>query len=507
MLLARREFVRGVLQVKAAISLLFFAFFAVVSASADEFDSLKRQIQEQEPQINALKKDGLLSEGSRGFVVGSDRLDLSQRELVQRENYLRQRMFSVLASRTGQSRDEVAAQFAAAAQRAPGARTPAPSPLRLQTPTLAPVSTPAPTQTPNPTPVSTPTQVPIQTQSPSPSQTSTRTPNSPSVQNPRVTNKLPPNDEPIGSDGRNLVTAEEQNSDPYRYIGRVTPSTNPKDSSRGTATLVGPRHILTAAHVILGARDTAKQRAKKSGRSDVTLYFTMPDGKGGEVQSKIVKSELDGGYNYIERKLGIPVKLMSFDLAICALEDELGANGFAHWTTFEDAMYGLPTFSAGYDADLGGATLPPPLFTKRGTTRPLYEYAYKGALVGMVGTWTVTGKPVDLIKGALGKGRPGFDARDVVSLAAGAYGGLAGHVVDKEGWASNIWIGEGASGSPIWICTDDRQPQVIGVQSFILPQKSVPVFGVHVSSGQAMGTRIRKGPAAAMIRNFIAKPP
>lgn len=84
---------------------------AAVAGAADDYDTLKKSLQERSPKIFALKQDNLIMEGPRGNLLGTDRLDLAQRELVQRENIERERMFAVIAARTGRSPDEVSAAF------------------------------------------------------------------------------------------------------------------------------------------------------------------------------------------------------------------------------------------------------------------------------------------------------------------------------------------------------------------------------------------------------------
>jgi V8-like Glu-specific endopeptidase len=67
--------------------------------------------------------------------------------------------------------------------------------------------------------------------------------------------------EAIGPDRPERVPAAETLAVPYRWICRLTvPSVDPTDPSygMGTGVLIGPRHVLTAAHVLVSERDPAK---------------------------------------------------------------------------------------------------------------------------------------------------------------------------------------------------------------------------------------------------------
>ena len=84
---------------------------------SSEFEQLKRQVQEQSDQIEALKSTQLLTEGVHGFLVGDERLNLEQRHLIQQENVWRERIFEMIGKRSGHSRADVAAIFAGMARR------------------------------------------------------------------------------------------------------------------------------------------------------------------------------------------------------------------------------------------------------------------------------------------------------------------------------------------------------------------------------------------------------
>lgn len=81
-----------------------------------EYDKLKDQLQAQIEPLTILKSRELVKEGERGYLVGTDRLSIDQRRLVQQENVWREEMFDLIGQQTGQSREAVAATFARLAQ-------------------------------------------------------------------------------------------------------------------------------------------------------------------------------------------------------------------------------------------------------------------------------------------------------------------------------------------------------------------------------------------------------
>jgi hypothetical protein len=82
-------------------------------------------IEAQAAEVAVLKAKNGATEGPRGFVSGSEALDLSQRELVQKENYYREEVFRTIALHTGTTPEQVAATFTAMARQAqPGANRP-----------------------------------------------------------------------------------------------------------------------------------------------------------------------------------------------------------------------------------------------------------------------------------------------------------------------------------------------------------------------------------------------
>ncbi len=92
----------------------------------DGYDGVKQTLQEQSPKIFKLKNQNLTAEGLRGYLTSSERLDLAQRELVQRENYNREKMFAIIAKRAGKTPEEVGATFRKLAERFSGSSSIAP---------------------------------------------------------------------------------------------------------------------------------------------------------------------------------------------------------------------------------------------------------------------------------------------------------------------------------------------------------------------------------------------
>lgn len=77
-----------------------------------DYESLRDQLQHQLEPIANLKAKQLVSEGDRGFLVGTDQLTLEQRRIVQQENVWREKMFELIAKRTSQPVEVVAGTFA-----------------------------------------------------------------------------------------------------------------------------------------------------------------------------------------------------------------------------------------------------------------------------------------------------------------------------------------------------------------------------------------------------------
>jgi hypothetical protein len=86
---------------------------------------------------------------------------------------------------------------------------------------------------------------------------------------------------PVAGGVGQCVPKQDQGQPPFIYIGQVTLS---KGGGHGTGTLIGPRHILTAAHVI---EDVFSRQS--AGNEPV---FVVPGGR----PCLIVNAEIDRSY-------------------------------------------------------------------------------------------------------------------------------------------------------------------------------------------------------------------
>lgn len=291
--------------------------------------------------------------------------------------------------------------------------------------------------------------------------------------------------------GRRILTAAEMAKKPYCYVGRVvnerTDDTGKKtyDAIGGTATLIGRRHILTAAHVIEDAdaldgkthvyevKDAQNQVIQKTIKLG-SIFFVLPDGR----RSEIDQAELDGGWPRH--------RLTSYDFGVCTLKDPLGdVGGHASWGVFEDDDSGQQMTMTGYDFDLAGATRPPPLIVRTGSV----SQQRGGAKMALIGTAAM----LDGLR-ANGFVRGIYRGVGFAALAQGVL--IQQHV--SVGWKGNFYAAEGSSGGPIWI---DRSgiPTVIGVQAtgFDINGDKVGEF--------SLGSRITAGPAEDMVRDHILR--
>ncbi|MFO0871239.1 MAG: trypsin-like serine protease [Pirellulales bacterium] len=263
--------------------------------------------------------------------------------------------------------------------------------------------------------------------------------------------------------GRRILTAAETQQRPYCYVGRIVNQMR-ANGIGGVATLVGRRHIVTAAHVI----EDADLLSAKLG----PILFVLPDGR----RSEIAHAELDGGFP--------KTRYSSYDFGVCTLQDPLGAGGHAAWGVFEDDDFGRTMTLAGYDQDLAGAVRPPPLVVRSGRV----QQRRGGGTVAALGA-------AALLDGAR-RGR-------MLGTGLGAGAAVQGLLLQQHlsvGWKGDFYAAEGASGGPIWI---DRKgvPTVIGVQSggFDGDGDRVAEF--------CLGSRISPGEAEAMVRDHIARNP
>lgn len=110
--------------------------FQAEALQRGSYEEVKAILQAQAAAIAALKARQLVAEGPYGYLINNGLLDLDQRKVVQWENVVRERLFALIGERTGRSREDVAATFAAMARRAvsrAGAAS-APSPIATASP-------------------------------------------------------------------------------------------------------------------------------------------------------------------------------------------------------------------------------------------------------------------------------------------------------------------------------------------------------------------------------------
>ena len=89
-----------------------------VAPIAGTFEDFKEQVRVQSEGIAALKDATMATETDKGYLLGSERLNMEQRRLLQEENVLREKVFDLIAQRTGRTRQEVAAIFSEMAKKA-----------------------------------------------------------------------------------------------------------------------------------------------------------------------------------------------------------------------------------------------------------------------------------------------------------------------------------------------------------------------------------------------------
>jgi hypothetical protein len=261
---------------------------------------------------------------------------------------------------------------------------------------------------------------------------------------------------------------------PYRSVGRLINANAP--TSWGTGTLIGPRHVLTAAHVV------EHLLASQSALGPAT--FVLPDGR----RSEIIANECDGGW----RK-----KLVSHDFALLALRDELGRSGaYANWAEFDDnAHLGATLHITGYDADLwleAGRPATPVPYDRTVPVFQLNKY-FVDAFID----------PSILVPGVVGGAlaHQAKLARPFLGLAGLGLGyfALQGHLDDRLGWSAGAGVqAGGASGGPLWI-DDPAGPRVVGVTGHAAPLGE----RAGVSYGRPVGSKL----TTAMVRDFIRAHP
>lgn len=104
-------------------ALLFFIFsFTALPALAANLDAVKERMQERQPAIAELWKDGLIGENNEGYLEARANLSSGQRDLVEAENRDRRLVYEAIAKRAGSTTEKVAKARAAQihARAAPG---------------------------------------------------------------------------------------------------------------------------------------------------------------------------------------------------------------------------------------------------------------------------------------------------------------------------------------------------------------------------------------------------
>lgn len=214
------------------------------------------------------------------------------------------------------------------------------------------------------------------------------------------------------------------------------------DLLNGTGTLIGPRHVLTAAHVI-----EALGRREKQGLGHAV--FVLPSGE----TRQVVHAELNG---VEDPRLNRAIrKLPSFDLGIAQLDRPFDGPGFVRWGVFDESAFDARVHVTGYDREHSDFAKPPAgcirgLITRSGGVRPLHITRNLLATLGLSGGVV------------FGRGRrPSLPG----ALGGAVAGGLVGSRFDSDGWTAERFVwSKGASGAPIW-AYQGREPIVIGVTS------------------------------------------
>ena len=346
-------------------------------------------------------------------------------------------------------------------------------------------ASPPPADTTPQAPAHTPTPVPTNSTTPPPPTTSEPTPDNisgPKTNIPPFINTPKPVSTPeVQQDGRRILGDQEARTGIYRYVGYLMTSQGGETKGWGTATLIGPRHILTAGHVCVEL-----DKLKKAYGPTV---FVLPDGR----RSIVGQIEIDAGW-----------KNPAFDIAVCTLTEELGAKGHAYWNGFDKERFGSEIHLTGYDADMalkGTTGLIPQLIDRTGVVERCNQNTKK------------YGAPLAVLSGAVmfyaaaeGKLSPtGGGLLYGGSALFGGYQLLKNAVFDANGWQASIVAEPGASGGPIWV-EDGANQIVIGVQSAMTVLKSEmrkSGLGREWEPAGVVGSRITAGPCLNMIKNHI----
>jgi hypothetical protein len=289
----------------------------------------------------------------------------------------------------------------------------------------------------------------------------------------------------VREDGRRVVGEQQKRDGIYRYVG-ILSAKGLEGKAWGTATLIGPRHIITAGHVCVELG-----KLKKQGLGETV--FLLPDGR----SSSIERMEVDAGW-----------KNPAFDIAVCTLTDSLGAKGHANWDSFEDKRFNALIHLSGYDKDLAAKDskgFVPQLVDRQGVVEKCDQNMKK------------KGVPLAIISGAvmfysmLDKRTSNTSGGLLYGGAAlfGGYNILKSAVFDTYGWQAPIFAEVGASGGPIWI-ENGSHSVVLGVQSAITMLGSEirrSGLGKEWEPAGVVGSRITAGSCKKMIENHIGGHP
>lgn len=107
------SFLRSLLRFVA----ILVGFGCACHAAEEDFETLKHDIQSRSSQIQEAKARGELQETAEGLLSAGSNSTSASTQLLQQENLARKQMFELIASRTGESVDDVSSLFALRAAR------------------------------------------------------------------------------------------------------------------------------------------------------------------------------------------------------------------------------------------------------------------------------------------------------------------------------------------------------------------------------------------------------